>query len=84
MPSSYVVSHMGSLVMEHDNVRKKNVYMSPMCHWVTLLYSRKLAEHCQAAIMEKIKIITEKRKRKERYAHALGLPSRPRPLKTLS
>ena len=29
-----------------------------MCDWVTLLYSRKLAEeHCKPAMMEKIKII---------------------------
>ena len=28
-----------------------------MCNWVTLLYSRKLTEHCKPAIMEKIKII---------------------------
>ena len=28
-----------------------------MCDWVTLLYSRKLTEHCKPAIMEKIKII---------------------------
>ena len=26
-----------------------------MCDWVTLLYSRKLAEHCKPAIMEKNK-----------------------------
>ena len=28
-----------------------------MCDWVTLLYSRKLKEHCKQAMMEKIKII---------------------------
>jgi len=28
-----------------------------VCDWVTLLYSRKLAEHCKPAIIEKIKII---------------------------
>ena len=29
-----------------------------MCNWVTVLYSRKLTEHCKPAIMEKkIKII---------------------------
>ena len=27
-----------------------------MCDWVTLLYSRKLIEHCKLGIMEKIKI----------------------------
>lgn len=26
-----------------------------MCDWVTLLYIRKLIEHCKPAIMEKIK-----------------------------
>ena len=34
-----------------------------MCDWVTLLYSRKLTEHCKPAIMEKIKIIIKKIKR---------------------
>ena len=28
-----------------------------MCDWVTLLYGRKLTEHCNLTIMEKIKII---------------------------
>ena len=32
-----------------------------MCDWVTLLYSRKLTEHCKPAIMEKIKIIIKKK-----------------------
>ena len=31
-----------------------------MCDWVTLLYSRKLTEHCKLAMMEKIKIIKKK------------------------
>ena len=31
-----------------------------MCDWVILLYSRKWAEHCKSAIMEKIKIIIKK------------------------
>ena len=26
-----------------------------MCNWITMLYSRKLAEHCKPAIMEKNK-----------------------------
>ena len=30
-----------------------------MCDWVTLLYRRKLTEHCKPAIMENIKIITK-------------------------
>ena len=45
--------------MEHDNVRKK-MYMC-IYNWVTLLYSRKVTEHCRAAIMEKIKIIINKK-----------------------
>ena len=28
-----------------------------MCEWVTLLYSRKLTEHCKPTVIEKIKII---------------------------
>ena len=32
-----------------------------MCDWVTLLYSRKLTEHCKPAIMEKIKIIIKRK-----------------------
>ena len=41
-------------MVEHDNVRKRNVNIS-MCDWVTLLYSRKPTEHCKLAIMEKNK-----------------------------
>ena len=41
--------------MEHDNVSKR-MYIC-MCDWVTLLYNRKLIEHCKPAITEKIKII---------------------------
>ena len=38
-----------------------------MCDWVTLLYSRKLTEHCKPAVMEKnknyyIKINIKKKK----------------------
>ena len=33
-----------------------------MCNWVTMLYSRKLTEHCKPAIMEKIKIILKIKK----------------------
>ena len=33
-----------------------------MRDWITLLYSRKLTEHCKPAMMEKIKIITLKKK----------------------
>ena len=38
-----------------NNVRKR--MYTCMYDWVTLLYSRKLIEHCKPAIMEKIKII---------------------------
>jgi len=38
-----------------DNVRKR--MYTGMCDWVTLLYSRKLTEHCKPAIIEKVKII---------------------------
>ena len=48
-------------MMEHDNVRKKNVYMYG--YWDTLLYNRKLTEHCKPAIMEKIKIIINEKRR---------------------
>ena len=34
-----------------------------MCDWVSLLYSRKLTEHCKPTIIEKIKIIKKKKKR---------------------
>ena len=36
-----------------DNVRKR-MYIR-MCDWVSLLYCRKLTEHCKPTIMEKIK-----------------------------
>ena len=35
-----------------------------MSNWVILLYSRKLTAHCKPAIMEKIKIIINKKKKK--------------------
>ena len=35
---------------------RKRMYIC-MCDWVTLLYSRKLTDHCKPVIMEKIKII---------------------------
>ena len=44
--------------MMEDNMRKRmNIYV---CDWVTLLYSRKLKEHCKPTIIEKIKIIKKK------------------------
>ena len=36
-----------------------------MCGWVTLLYSRKLIEHCKPTITEKIKIINHLKKKKK-------------------
>jgi len=35
-------------------MRKKKMYTC-MCNWITMLYSRKLTEHCKPAIMEKNK-----------------------------
>ena len=42
------------ILTEEDVI--KQMYMCK-CHWVTLLYSRKLTECCKPAIKEKIKII---------------------------
>ena len=36
---------------------EKRMYTG-ICSWVTMVYSRKLTDHCKPAIMEKIKIIT--------------------------
>ena len=33
-----------------------------VCDWVTLLYRRKLTEHCKSVIIEKIKIIIKLKK----------------------
>ena len=49
--------------MAEDNVRKRMyiyIYVC-VCDWVSLLYYRKLTEHCKPAITEKIKIIFKKR-----------------------
>ena len=51
-----------------DDVRKIK-YMC-MCDWVTLLYSRKLTEHCKLAIMEKIKIIIKKKNQSSHHGTA--------------
>ena len=48
-------NYIQSLMIEYDNVRKR--MYTYMCDWVNLLYSRKLTEHCEVAMMEKIKII---------------------------
>ena len=42
-----ISSHLGWSLME-DNVRK-STYIC-ICDWVTLLYSRKLPEHCKPAV----------------------------------
>ena len=52
-------NYVWSLVMEPDDGRKK-IYTC-MCNRVTVLYSRKLAEHCKPAIMKKRKIKKEKK-----------------------
>ena len=52
-------NYIWSLIMEHDNVRKK--IFTCTCDWVTLLYSRKLTKCCKPDIQEKIKIIEEKK-----------------------
>ena len=49
--------------MEHDNGGKKRMYTC-MCNRVTLLYSRKLTEHCKLPIMENIKIVIEIKKKR--------------------
>ena len=46
-------------MIEHDNVRRMYICM---CDWVTVLYSRKLTEHCKPAVTEKIKIIIKRKK----------------------
>ena len=52
-----------------------------ICDCITLLYGRKLAEHCKPAIMEKIKIIKNKtikllslkgHKQSEKATHRMG------------
>ena len=67
--------------MMEDNVRKRlYIYTHThihICDWVTLLYSRKLTEHCKPAIMEKIKIIKKKREifqtfKKFQYVNVYG------------
>ena len=44
-------NYVWSLMMECDNVRKKNY--TCMYNWVTMLYSRKLTAHYKPAIMGK-------------------------------
>ena len=40
-----------------------------ICDWVTLLCNRKLTDHCKPAMMEKIKIIIKKEKKKIKYGN---------------
>ena len=40
-----------------------------MCNWVNLLYSRKLAEHCKPAILEKNKNQKKEKKRKKNFVY---------------
>ena len=52
-------------MMEHDGGEcEKNVYIC-MCDWVTLLYNRKLTEHCKTS-GKKIKVIVKKKKKEKR------------------
>ena len=45
LPLEWIGDYIWSLMMEHDNVRKRtNTFM---CDRVTLLYSRKPTEHCK-------------------------------------
>ena len=58
--------HMISLSVESkicNNVRKRMHIC--MYDWVTFLYSRKLAEPRKPSMMEKIKVIKKKKKKKE-------------------
>ena len=53
--------------MEHDGgeCEKKSVCVCVcvcVCGWVTLLYGKKLTEHCKLTILEQIKIIFKSNK----------------------
>ena len=61
-----ISSHLWWSIME-DNVRKRMHIC--MCDWVSLLYSRKLTEHCKPALIEKIKIIKKNKKLEEEVYH---------------
>ena len=58
-----ISSHLRWSMME-DNVKKRMYIYICVCDWVTLLYSRKLTEHCETIIMERIKIILKIKKNK--------------------
>ena len=67
IPQGTMSSHMRWNMME-DNVRKIIYICVCVCilfavqyDWITLLYNRKLTEHCKPTIMEKIKIIKFKK-----------------------
>ena len=58
MRSCYIALETISSHTMEDNVRKR-MYIC-MCEWITLLYSRKLSEHCKPVKIGKIKIINKK------------------------
>ena len=62
-------NYIQSLMMEHDNVRKR-MYIC-ICDWVTMTYSRKMTEHCKPAIMGKNKnhYVKKPKKRKRLSEH---------------
>ena len=55
-------------------MRKKNVYM--YCDWVTVLYRRKMTEHCKPAIMEKIKITIKQKQKRYSVASLVNITAR--------
>ena len=49
-------------MMEHDNVGKK-IYTC-LCNWFTVLYSKKLTEHCKPAIIKRKHTLKKKKERR--------------------
>ena len=45
-----------------------------MCDWVTLLYRRKLTEHCKPAVMEKLKILKKFFLKKQHFSSPTPFP----------
>ena len=39
-----------------NSILKKNVYIIYMYNWVTVLYGKKMAQHCKSTVFNKIKI----------------------------
>jgi len=54
-------------VCERERERERQRQRETERDWVILLYSRKLTEHCQPNIMEKIKIIKKRKKYAKRF-----------------